>query len=180
MRVPRVILGLVAAGFAAAAFAEPPAAGAPAPAFELPDQTGTTRRLADYRDRWLVLYFYPRDDTPGCTKQACAFRDDIARLRAVGAEVVGVSVDSVESHAEFAAKHTLPFPLLADTEGKLADAYGALRTLGPIRMARRHTFVIDPQGRIAARFLDVDPERDSAQVLAALADLQKPTPAPTP
>lgn len=178
MRAPTVMLGLLAMGLAATAFAEPPAVGAPAPAFELPDQTGTTRRLADYRDRWLVLYFYPRDDTPGCTKQACTFRDDIARLRAAGAEVVGVSVDSVQSHAEFAAKHTLPFPLLADTEGTLADAYGALRTLGPIRMARRHTFVIDPHGRIAARFLNVDPERNSAQVLAALADLQKPAPTP--
>lgn len=178
MRALKAMLGLLAMGLSTPAFAEPPDAGAPAPAFELPDQTGTTRRLADYRERWLVLYFYPRDDTPGCTKQACTFRDDIARLRAAGAEVVGVSVDSVESHAEFAAKHTLPFPLLADTEGKLADAYGALRTLGPIRMARRHTFLIDPQGRIAARFLNVDPERNSEQVLAALADLQKTPPVP--
>lgn len=178
MRAPNAMLGLFAMGLSAVAYAEPPDVGAPAPAFELPDQTGATRRLADYRDRWLVLYFYPRDDTPGCTKQACSFRDDIARLRAADAEVVGVSVDSVESHAEFAAKHTLPFPLLADTEGTLADAYGALRTLGPIRMARRHTFLIDPQGRIAARFLDVDAERNSAQVLAALADLQKPASVP--
>lgn len=176
MRAPNAMLGLLAMGLSAVALAEPPDVGAPAPAFELPDQTGATQRLADYRDRWLVLYFYPRDDTPGCTKQACTFRDDIARLRAAGAEVVGVSVDSVESHAAFATKHTLPFPLLADTEGTLADAYGALRTLGPIRMARRHTFLIDPQGRIAARFLDVDPERNAAQVLAALAELQKTAP----
>lgn len=178
MRLTKSLLAAFALALCAPAFAESPQVGAPAPAFELPDQTGTVRRLADYHDRWLVLYFYPRDDTPGCTKQACAFRDDIARLRVAGAQVVGVSVDSVESHAEFAAKHTLPFPLLADTDGKLADAYGALRALGPIRMARRHTFVIDPQGRIAARFLDVDPERNSADVLAALANLQTPAPAP--
>lgn len=152
--------------------------GDKAPDFSMPTDGGGTVSLAGLGGRAVVLYFYPRDDTPGCTKQACTFRDDIARLRAAGAEVVGVSVDSVESHAEFAAKHTLPFPLLADTEGKLADAYGALRTLGPIRMARRHTFLIDPQGRIAARFLNVDPERNSEQVLAALADLQKPASVP--
>jgi thioredoxin-dependent peroxiredoxin len=150
------------------AHAEPPAPGTAAPDFSLPDQTGTVRTLADFSGRWLVLYFYPRDDTPGCTKQACAFRDDIAALRAAGAQVVGVSVDGVESHAAFARKHGLPFPLLADTEGDVAAAYGSLRKLGPLRMARRHTFVIDPQGRIAARFLDIDPEANVAEVLAVL------------
>lgn len=149
-----------------------PEVGAAAPAFELPDQHGTVHRLADYADRWLVLYFYPRDDTPGCTKQACAFRDDIAQLRAAGAEVVGVSVDSTESHAAFAKKHGLPFALLADTEGHTADAYGALRSLGPVRMAQRHTYLIGPDGRIAARFLDVDPERNAAEVLRTLEALQ--------
>ena len=150
------------------AHAEPPAPGTAAPDFSLLDQTGTVRTLADFSGKWLVLYFYPRDDTPGCTTQACTFRDEIARVRAAGAEVVGVSVDSVESHADFAAKHQLPFPLLADTGGHVAETYGALRSLGPVKMARRHTFVINPRGHVAARYLDVDPKANVAEVIEAL------------
>lgn len=146
--------------------------GDKAPDFTMPADGGGTVTLAALKGRPVVLYFYPRDDTPGCTKQACAFRDDIAQLRAAGAEVVGVSVDSTESHAAFAKKHGLPFALLADTEGHTADAYGALRSLGPVRMAQRHTYLIGPDGRIAARFLDVDPERNAAEVLRTLEALQ--------
>ena len=161
---------LVAPAFATAA--EPPEVGAPAPAFSLPDQTGKTHALTDYAGRWLVLYFYPKDDTPGCTKEACNFRDDIARIRKLGAEVVGVSVDDAASHAAFAKKHSLPFTLLADQGGAVAASYGALRDLMVMKIAKRVTFIIDPQGRVAQRYLDVDPDVHAAEVLADLERLQ--------
>src|SRR6266576_3468324 len=109
----------------ATANAERLAAGAPAPAFELKDQDGRNHRLEDYRGRWVVLYFYPKDDTPGCTKEACNFRDDLPKLRALGVQILGVSVDTAESHAKFASKYKLPFPLLADTQGTVAKTYGS-------------------------------------------------------
>ena len=152
---------------------EPPAEGAAAPAFSLPDQAGKTHALSDYAGRWLVLYFYPKDDTPGCTTEACNFRDDIVRIRRLGAEVVGVSVDDTASHADFAAKHKLPFPLLADTGGAVAESYGALRDLMVMKLAKRQTYIIDPRGRIARRYLEVDPKTHAAAVLADLAQLQK-------
>ncbi len=145
--------------------------GSAAPEFELPDQNGRVHRLGDYAGRWLVLYFYPRDDTPGCTREACRFRDDIGLLGDLGAAVVGVSVDDMESHADFARKYQLPFPLLSDPGGKAAAAYGSLLNLGIARFARRHTFIIAPDGRIAARFDKVDPARhaqDVARTLRAL------------
>ena len=120
-----------------------------------------------------MLYFYPKDDTPGCTTEACNFRDDITRIRKLGAEVVGVSVDDTASHADFAAKHKLPFPLLADTGGTVADSYGALRDLMVMQLAKRYTFIIDPQGRVAHRYLEVDPKTHAAQVVADLERLQK-------
>lgn len=153
--------------------AEPPEIGAAAPAFSLPDQNGKTRSLADYAGRWLVLYFYPKDDTPGCTTEACNFRDDIVRIHKLGAEVVGVSVDDVASHAAFAKKHSLPFPLLADVGGAVAASYGALRDLKVIKMAKRMTFIIDPEGRVAQRYLDVDPKVHVAEVVADLERLQR-------
>jgi len=152
---------------------EPPAEGSTAPAFSLPDQAGKTHALADYAGRWLVLYFYPKDDTPGCTTEACNFRDDIARIRKLGAEVVGVSVDDTASHAAFATKHKLPFTLLADEGGKVAESYGALRDLMVMKMARRQTYIIDPKGRIAKRYLDVDPKTHAADVVTDLEHLQK-------
>ncbi len=162
---------LIAPAFALAA--EPPEIGAAAPDFSLPDQAGKTHTLADYAGRWLVLYFYPKDDTPGCTTQACNFRDDIVRIRKLGAEVVGVSVDDVASHADFAKKHGLPFPLLADTGGAVAESYGALRDLMVMKMARRVTFIVGPTGRVAQRYLDVDPKAHAAEVVADLQRLQK-------
>ena len=101
--------------------------GQPAPDFSLPDQDGTTRTLADFRGKWLALYFYVKDDTPGCTEQACKFRDDIGELKDLGAGVVGVSVDNTDSHANFAKKYNLPFTLLADSRGEIASRYGSLR-----------------------------------------------------
>jgi peroxiredoxin Q/BCP len=146
--------------------------GSAAPEFELPDQNGQRHRLGDYAGRWLVLYFYPRDDTPGCTKEACRFRDDIGVLGELDAAVVGVSVDDTQSHADFARKYQLPFPLLSDSDGKTAAAYGSLLNLGLVRFARRHTFIIAPDGRIAARFDKVDPTRHAQEVARALRALQ--------
>lgn len=148
--------------------------GCAAPDFALVDQNGRTHRLADYAGRWLVLYFYPRDNTPICTQEACRFRDDIALLDELDAAVVGVSLDDARTHADFARKHQLPFPLLSDPGGKTATAYDSLLNLGLVRFARRHTFLIAPDGRIAARFDKVDPTHHAGQVALTLRALQQP------
>jgi peroxiredoxin Q/BCP len=147
--------------------------GSAAPDFALQDQNGQTHRLRDYAGRWLVLYFYPKDDTPGCTQEACRFRDDIGVLGDLDAAVVGVSVDDTRSHADFARKYQLPFPLLADPDGRTAAAYDSLLNLGVVRLARRHTFIIAPDGRIAARFDKVDPARHAQEVARTLQGLQR-------
>jgi peroxiredoxin Q/BCP len=168
-----VVLGLLLwRSFAHAA--EMPKAGQPAPAFSLPDQDGKTRTLAEFRGRWLVLYFYPKDDTPGCTEQACTFRDDWQRLSALGAEVVGVSVDDVTSHFSFAKKYSLPFPLLADTSGEVAGRYGSVYRLGPVKFARRNTFLVNPQGEVAKVYLSADTSRNSREVIEDIQRLKKP------
>lgn len=159
------------AGLAQAAV---PEAGQPAPDFALPDQQGKTRRLADWRGKWLVLYFYPKNDTPGCTEEACTFRDDWLQLQALGAEVVGISVDSSASHAAFAQKYKLPFPLLADEKGEVAARYGTLSDWVVFKYARRYTFVIDPQGRMAKAYRSVDTAKHSAEIVADLKQLQQP------
>lgn len=149
-----------------------PRPGQAAPDFSLMDQDSKPHKLADYYGKWLVLYFYPKDDTPGCTRQACTFRDDILTLRGLGAEVVGVSVDDSASHAKFAKKHGLPFPLLADTQGRVARRYGSMADLIVMRFAKRNTFLIDPQGKIAKVYLSADAGRNSGQVIADLRTLQ--------
>jgi len=149
------------------------AEGSAAPDFALQDQDGKIRRLGDYAGRWLVLYFYPRDDTPGCTREACRFRDDIGTLGDLGAAIVGVSVDDVQSHARFSRKYQLPFPLLSDPDGNTTADYGSLLNLGLVRFARRHTFIIAPDGRIAARFDKVDTSRHAQEVARALQALQR-------
>jgi peroxiredoxin Q/BCP len=148
-----------------------PAAGALAPAFSLEDQSGKPRSLADFRGKWVVLYFYPKDDTPGCTEEACNFRDDIFALEQMGAQVLGVSLDDSASHARFAKKHGLPFPLLADPSGAVTRSYGAL-TEGS-RYARRYTFLIDPAGKVAKVYTSVETSRHSAEVIADLKRLSK-------
>ena len=149
--------------------------GSKAPAFKVKDQDGKTVSLADFRGKKLVLYFYPKDDTPGCTKEACAFRDGMAQLRKLGAEVAGVSFDSPASHAKFRAKYKLPFALLADEQKKVAEAYGVYVEkimYGKKRMGiRRSTFVIGPDGRIAAIFPKVKPEEHVAEVIEALKEI---------
>ena len=161
------------ATLAAAVSASGPEAGADAPAFELPDQHGRVHRLQDYRGGWLVLYFYPKAFTPGCTSQACAFRDDIVALRKAGAKVVGVSLDDVASQAEFAEKYQVPFPLLSDAAKETARRYGVLAWReGRGDYTRRETFLIDAQGKVVRRYRDVDPQANVGQVLADI-DLAK-------
>ena len=142
--------------------------GAPAPAFRLQDQNGEWHDLERYRGSWVTLYFYPKDDTPGCTTEACAFRDNIFAFEDIGATVLGVSLDDVESHAEFAEKYSLPFSLLADMQGEAADRYGVLSDYGNFQVAKRQTFLIDPEGRIARHYESVNPAGHSEQVLADL------------
>jgi thioredoxin-dependent peroxiredoxin len=145
--------------------------GDPAPAFSLPDQNAVQRNLTDYRGQWLVLFFYPQDDTPGCTKEACSFRDDYFEIKKRRAEILGVSLDSEQSHAAFAKKFSLPFPLLADKNGVVAKQYGALWGIWPLRFASRHTFLIDPEGKIAKIYRDVDPNKHSDELIAAIDEL---------
>ena len=139
--------------------------GQAAPDFNLPDQDGKQHKLADYSGKWLVLYFYPKDDTPGCTQEACAFRDDLHLLTALGAEVAGVSLDDSSSHATFAKKYHLPFPLLADTSSDVAARYGVLFNLGLFKVAKRYTFLINPQGRISKVYDKVETSRHSKEII---------------
>ena len=161
--------GLIAPAFAA----DEPAGlqvGQEAPAFRLEDQNGKWVTPADFHGHYLVMYFYPKDFTPGCTTEVCTFRDDIAKLRKAGAGVVGVSLDDVKSHAEFAAKYHVPFPLLADSDLSVSTTYGVLKSGS--HYAKRTTFLIDPQGKIAKIYEDVDPEKNSGQVMSDLAALK--------
>lgn len=143
-----------------------------APGFELIDQNGIAQSLESFKGKWVVLYFYPKDDTPGCTKEACAFRDDYRAISAQNTQVLGVSIDSKESHAAFAEKYGLPFPLLADTGGLIAKKYQALLSLGPIKLAKRYTFIIDPSNIIQRIYRKVDASSHSQQILADLNNLQ--------
>lgn len=146
--------------------------GQNAPDFSLLDANGKTHALTDYRNHYLVLYFYPKNDTPGCTKEACQFRDDMHQLEKLGAKIVGVSIDSSQSHKEFAEKYHLPFPLLADTNGEVADKYHALTNLLIVKIAKRHTFLIDPQGKISKIYTSVNVSNHSQQIIDDLKQLQ--------
>jgi len=142
--------------------------GSPAPEFKLKDQYNRFHQLDQYRGQWLVLYFYPKDDTPGCTKEACNFRDDIAKLKQLNATVIGISIDDQESHQKFSEKYSLQFPLLADTEATTTQAYGSLFSLLGLRFAKRHSFIIDPGGKIAKIYRDVDAETHSQEIITDL------------
>lgn len=159
---------LVVAAALPEAMAETPVVGDPAPGFELADQNGRIHSLEDYRDQWVALYFYPQDDTPGCTTEACEFRDDIFEYRRLGARVLGISLDDEKSHKAFAEKYDLPFPLLADTRGATARAYGVHSKLFGLTLAKRQTFLIDPAGTIVRHYENVDPDTHSDQVLSDL------------
>ena len=146
--------------------------GDTAPELKLKDQHGNLVFLRDFAGRWVVLYFYPKDDTPGCTREACNFRDGSERLAAFNVQVLGVSVDSRESHESFARKFKLTFPVLADPTKKITRVYGALAFY---RLARRMTFIIDPQGKIRKIFKSVNPKIHVEEVAQALTGLQAPS-----
>lgn len=142
-----------------------PKLGTKAPDFNLSNANGELVSLASLSGSWVVLYFYPRDDSPICTKQACSFRDDMHKLEKLGAKVVGVSVDDGKSHAEFAKKYSLPFALLSDKNGEVANQYGALTNLGIFKMAKRYTFLIDANGALRKTYLSVDTSKHSQQII---------------
>ncbi len=148
--------------------------GDKAPNFNLPNAKGELVSLQSFKGSWVVLYFYPKDDTPGCTKEACTFRDDLHKLEKLGAKVVGVSVDDGKSHAEFANKYHLPFPLLSDDGGVVANQYGALSNFVVFKIAKRYTFLIDPNGMLKKSYLSVDTSRHSQQIIDDLTAIQQP------
>ncbi len=142
--------------------------GDTAPDFRLQDQHGKWHSLEQYQGQWIALYFYPKDDTPGCTKEACAFRDNIFAFEELGVTILGVSLDDVDSHAEFAEKYSLPFSLLADTGGETAKRYGILRNFAGFKMAKRQSYLISPSGEIAKHYTKVRPASHTDEVLADL------------
>jgi peroxiredoxin Q/BCP len=150
-----------------------PAVGSVAPEFTLNSQEGTPVSLKDFHGKWVVLYFYPKDFTSGCTLEAHNFQRDQALYQQKGAVILGVSVDSAESHKQFCAKEGLNFKLLADVDKKVSSDYGSLMNFGVVKIAARHTFIINPEGKIAKVFGDVNPSKHSEEVLAALEELQK-------
>ena len=155
--------------FTARAADEPmPAVGQDAPTFTLPSQDGTPVSLEQYRGKWVVLYFYPKDMTTGCTIEAHKFQDALPQFDAKNAVILGVSVDTVDSHKQFCTKDSLTFHLLADPDHKVVSAYGSLGAFGPMTIAQRNTFLIDPQGKIAKEWVKVTPANAASDVLAAL------------
>ena len=151
-----------------------PVAGGAAPDFTLPSQDDSLVSLKDYRGKWVVLYFYPKDQTPGCSREAHNFQADQPKYAQRNAVVLGVSVDSVDSHKKFCTKDGLNFKLLSDADHKVSEAYGSLTNLALVKFSARHTFLIDPAGHIAKAYMSVDPASHSAEVLAELDALEKP------
>jgi peroxiredoxin Q/BCP len=152
---------------------EPPVAGTPAPTFKLTTNEGKEASLSDFKGKWVVLYFYPKDFTSGCTLQARNFQRDLDKYKKLKAVILGVSVDTAESHKQFCAKEGLNFKLLADTEAKVSEDYGSVMDYNGTKLSARNTFIIDPKGKIAKVFLKVGPAGHSDEVLAALAELRK-------
>lgn len=149
-----------------------PTVGRPAPAFALPDQDGRDHSLADYQGKWVLLYFYPKDDTPGCTIEACTIRDQFKDFTKIGAVVLGVSADSVASHKKFATAYELPFTLLADVNKEVVGMYGVFgekKMMGRTYMGvKRASFLINPEGKIAKVYATVKPPEHAAEVIADL------------
>jgi len=174
MKAILIVVILIAGAIAVFAFtnrssaAVVPHAGEMAPDFKLPSQDGSPVALKDFRGKWVVLYFYPKDNTHGCTIEAHNFQRDIAKYEALNAVILGVSVDNTASHQDFCAKQGLTFKLLADTEKTVSREYGSVTNLVVTKIAARNTFLIDPQGRITKVWLGVDPGKHSEEVLAEL------------
>jgi peroxiredoxin Q/BCP len=154
-----------------------PVSGSAAPDFSLTSQEGAQVSLKDFRGKWVVLYFYPKDFTTGCTIEAHNFQRDQAEYSKRNAVILGVSVDSAESHKNFCAKEGLNFKLLADTQHQVSRQYGSLMNFGVVQISSRNTFLIDPQGKIAKAFSSVNPARHSQEMLAAIDELEKAAPA---
>jgi peroxiredoxin Q/BCP len=167
-----LVVGLITVA-PAGATADAPAVGAAAPEFTLTTNEGKQANLKDFRGKWVVLYFYPKDFTSGCTLEAHNFQRDLAKYEAVHAVILGVSVDTADSHKDFCAKEGLAFKLLSDPDSKVSDAYGSVMEYNGMKLSARNTFIIDPKGKIAQVFLKVKPATNSEEVLAALAALQK-------
>jgi len=158
----------------AQAAGEAPAVGTAAPVFTLTTNEGNQASLKDFKGKWVVLYFYPKDFTSGCTLEAHNFQADLPKYQAINAVILGVSVDTAESHKSFCAKEGLAFKLLSDVDGKVSDTYGSVMDYQGSKYSARNTFIIDPQGKVAKVFMKVKPAGHSEEVLAALASLQKP------
>ena len=170
----KILVALTLLFLCAPVFAgEPPMTGSDAPSFNLQDQYGEWHTLEEYKGQWLAIYFYPKDDTPGCTTEACNFRDNIYAFKAIDAAVVGISVDDVESHKKFSDKYKIPFTLLADDSGDTAKAYGVLRDYKLVKLASRQSFLIDPEGKVARHYADVDPDTHTDEVLADIKTLSE-------
>ena len=167
-----LIIGALATG-SVGAFTDAPAVGADAPEFSLTTNEGNQANLKDFRGQWVVLYFYPKDFTSGCTLEAHNFQADLEKYKAMKVVILGVSVDTAESHKDFCAKEGLAFKLLSDPGGKISDAYGSVMEHEGAKYSARNTFIIDPQGKVAKVFMKVKPAGHSAEVLAALETLQK-------
>jgi len=142
--------------------------GMQAPDFTLVDQDNIKRSLKDYSGEWVVLYFYPKDDTPGCTTEACSFRDNIEIINNLKANILGVSVDSQESHKDFSDKYSLPFPILADINGEVAKKYDSFGSFVGFKYASRHTFIINPAGKIHKIYKKVNPSKHAAEIILEL------------
>ncbi len=147
--------------------------GQQAPNFALIDQHNAVHTLSDYQGQWVVLYFYPKDDTPGCTTEACSFRDAINHIIAKRAIVFGISLDDIESHQQFSKKNKLPFSILSDPNGKVAKQYDSLSDFWLIKFAKRNSFIINPTGDIVKIYKGVDPQTHIKEVLRDLSILQK-------
>jgi len=150
-----------------------PQVGATAPEVTLPSNEGKQISLKDYRGKWVILYFYPKDFTSGCTLEAQSFQRDLPKFNQADAVILGVSVDNSESHKNFCAKEGLNFKLLADTDAKVSQAYGSVKEYNGAKLSARNTFIINPEGKIAKVFTGVKPQTHSEEVLQALAELKK-------
>lgn len=168
-----IIASVVIAYRPGSAVNDVPEVGNSAPEFKLTTNEGNQASLSDFKGKWVVLYFYPKDFTGGCTLEAHNFQRDLAKYTAANAVILGVSVDSAESHKSFCAKEGLNFKLLSDADAKVSNEYGSVMEYNGAKLSARNTFIIDPQGRIAKVFTKVSPAGHSEEVLAALAALQK-------
>ena len=178
LRVMLVTFGLAIAAAATLSAADSteaatPSVGAPAPSFSLTSDEGKPTKLEDFRGRWVVLYFYPKDFTSGCTLEAHNFQEDLAKYKAANAVILGVSVDTADSHKSFCAKEGLNFHLLSDPDAKVSTAYGSVMEYEGKKLSARNTFLIDPSGKLVKVYTGVKPATHSAEVLEALASLSK-------